>query len=411
MKRTLRSILSKFLIISFAVVGFMMLYPLNAHADDLVLESVTIDGPDYLLPGNEATYTFTCTFNKNALDNKDLIYSKFHTSKSGSGFGMMTTSERFDGNKLIYSETVKLSDSSSDSEGFLRAIWDIEEKASKNISFKAPLTITAKDKTYQYNGQIQGPGDIVYDAPAQIAEMVSVTGLQGSDYIAQIEVEGQGGPAIGTYPDVLVPVSVVIKGANGNDVTGNYVITYVRGNIILKAIIENKSGSEPSTNDNNSDNNSGSQPQDEESPDYLDELRTELTTAIRKGGEQTVYWNKGTSLTYDIMKILEDNPKITLVFSYTYQGKNYKATIHGSNVKTDPKIPFYGPLYLNGYFGENASANANIKPMETGAVYTVKKGDTLGVIARRLNTTVDYLVKVNNIADRNKIREGQILKY
>ena len=142
-----------------------------------------------------------------------------------------------------------------------------------------------------------------------------------------------------------------------------------------------------------------------------DFIRNVLTKAIESKNVKTVYWDKGTALPYDIMKILEDNPDITLVFTYTYQGKNYKATIPGRNVKTDPKIPWYGPLYLNGYYGVNASANANIKPMETGAVYTVKKGDTLSAIARRLNTTVEYLVKVNNIADRDRIREGQILKY
>ncbi|MCR5097927.1 MAG: LysM peptidoglycan-binding domain-containing protein [Lachnospiraceae bacterium] len=168
----------------------------------------------------------------------------------------------------------------------------------------------------------------------------------------------------------------------------------------------------PSGDDDHSDSGSSdSKPKDENPYDYLDELCAKLATAISRGGEQTVLWDKGTALPYDIMKTLQDNPKITLVFNYTYQGKNYKATIPGRNVKTDPKIPWYGPLYLNGYFGANASANVNIKPMETGAVYTVKKGDTLGAIARRLNTTVDYLVKVNNIADRDKIREGQILKY
>lgn len=88
-----------------------------------------------------------------------------------------------------------------------------------------------------------------------------------------------------------------------------------------------------------------------------------------------------------------------------------EATIQGRNVKTDKNIPWYGPLYLNGHYGVNASKNTNIAPMATGGVYTVKKGDTLSAIARRLNTTVDYLVKVNNIVDRDKIREGQILKY
>ena len=150
---------------------------------------------------------------------------------------------------------------------------------------------------------------------------------------------------------------------------------------------------------------------DQGSYDYLDELRTKLKKAADSGTYQTVTWDKGTALPYDIMKLLEDNEKITLIFTYTYQGKDYKATIQGRNVKTDKNIPWYGPLYLNGHYGVNASKNTNIAPMATGGVYTVKKGDTLSAIARRLNTTVDYLVKVNNIVDRDKIREGQILKY
>lgn len=41
--------------------------------------------------------------------------------------------------------------------------------------------------------------------------------------------------------------------------------------------------------------------------------------------------------------------------------------------------------------------------------YTVKKGDTLGKIAKVHNTTVDKLRQDNNIADVNKIREGHVL--
>ena len=41
--------------------------------------------------------------------------------------------------------------------------------------------------------------------------------------------------------------------------------------------------------------------------------------------------------------------------------------------------------------------------------YTVKKGDTLGAIAKKYNTSVDKLVKDNNIKDKNKIYVGQKL--
>ncbi|MDF2400078.1 T6SS effector BTH_I2691 family protein [Aeromonas sp. 5HA1] len=45
-----------------------------------------------------------------------------------------------------------------------------------------------------------------------------------------------------------------------------------------------------------------------------------------------------------------------------------------------------------------------------GKTYLVKQGDTLGDIARRNNTTVDAIAKLNGITDPNKIDSGQILK-
>lgn len=41
--------------------------------------------------------------------------------------------------------------------------------------------------------------------------------------------------------------------------------------------------------------------------------------------------------------------------------------------------------------------------------YTVVKGDKLGTIAKRFNTTVDELVRLNNIQNKNLIRVGQVL--
>lgn len=43
-------------------------------------------------------------------------------------------------------------------------------------------------------------------------------------------------------------------------------------------------------------------------------------------------------------------------------------------------------------------------------VYVVKRGDTLSAIAKRFNTTVDKLVALNNIENRNLIRVGQRIK-
>lgn len=146
--------------------------------------------------------------------------------------------------------------------------------------------------------------------------------------------------------------------------------------------------------------------------DYLDELRALLRNAINLGGKQTVTWNKGTSLPYDVMKLLEDNPDVTLKFNYSYQGVDYRVVLSGMYVKADPKIPWYGPLYLYKYYGEVNVSIPNIKnPTATSHTYTVVKGDTLTGIAKRFNTTVHELVIINNIKNPDLIRTRQILKY
>lgn len=46
----------------------------------------------------------------------------------------------------------------------------------------------------------------------------------------------------------------------------------------------------------------------------------------------------------------------------------------------------------------------------TPASYTVKAGDTLSAIAKRYNTTVDALVRLNSIKNKNVIHVGQVIK-
>jgi LysM repeat protein len=47
---------------------------------------------------------------------------------------------------------------------------------------------------------------------------------------------------------------------------------------------------------------------------------------------------------------------------------------------------------------------------ESGHVYVVKEGDTLSHIAEQYGTTVDELVKLNNIENPDMIHPGQELK-
>lgn len=73
--------------------------------------------------------------------------------------------------------------------------------------------------------------------------------------------------------------------------------------------------------------------------------------------------------------------------------------------------------YIRGYglpdYASMATAEAPKEPetpKETAGTYTVKKGDTLTKIAKQFNTTVNTLVKLNNISNPNIINVGQVLK-
>ncbi len=139
-----------------------------------------------------------------------------------------------------------------------------------------------------------------------------------------------------------------------------------------------------------------------DSKNSLDNLSQMLWSAIARGGEQTVYWKEGNALSYDIMKVLEDHVQITLVFEYSYEGKDYKVTMPGSIVKAFPDITWYGPLYLYAHYGNN---EAELK------TYVVQKGDTLSKIAAKLHTSVKRLVELNGIKNPHLIYPGQKLFY
>ena len=55
-------------------------------------------------------------------------------------------------------------------------------------------------------------------------------------------------------------------------------------------------------------------------------------------------------------------------------------------------------------------APATPKPVASFRTYTVKSGDTLSAIASRFGTTVAAIADLNDIADRNTLRIGQVLR-
>jgi hypothetical protein len=132
---------------------------------------------------------------------------------------------------------------------------------------------------------------------------------------------------------------------------GNYMTDYSSGLINLTAPGSSGVGAVAATPTQTSEE---TPEESEDIPEfnYLDPLEDLLDYAISLGGERTVYWRGGTALPSNIMKTLEENPQLTLVFSYTYEYKDYEVSIPGKKVKTDPKIPWYGPLYLYGHYGK-----------------------------------------------------------
>ena len=101
-------------------------------------------------------------------------------------------------------------------------------------NFKRPLTITAKDQTYTFNGEQQGVGDTVYDDAAEISELVEVDGLQSGDVITSIELFGHKAD-VGVYEgaDGIVPNAATINGKPEDE--SDYVITYIPGKLIIEA--------------------------------------------------------------------------------------------------------------------------------------------------------------------------------
>ena len=92
--------------------------------------------------------------------------------------------------------------------------------------------------------------------------------------------------------------------------------------------------------------------QSEEEYYYLDPLWEELKEAAKHKEPTTISWNQGNGLPYSVILFLKENPDITLVFSYHYNGNDYQVTIPGNKADTSKYVPWYGPLNLYGKYGK-----------------------------------------------------------
>ena len=112
----------------------------------------------------------------------------------------------------------------------------IESKSTANYTFnttgtfsitKATLTVTAANQAFVYDGSAKGEDNKTYTNATDIAAKVSVTGLQGTDALTSITLNGTQEHK-GVYADAIEPSAAIVGTA-----TDNYNITYVSGTLTI----------------------------------------------------------------------------------------------------------------------------------------------------------------------------------
>ncbi len=239
---------------------------------------------------------------------------------------------------------------------------------------QAKLTITAKDQNFEYNGEMQGPGDKAYADPAEIAEVVTVKGLQGNDELTGIQVDGQG-QEIGTYE--LMPSGALIN--DDADAIDNYDVTYVPGKLAIK-------GQKP-------------EPQPTPTPTPAKISGTLLSKMTAKGKRSLVLkWNKIDGVDgYDVffsrcnnsgketsckkVKTIKGNDTFKWTKSRLSKGKAYKAYVKAyvmkdgkkAYVKTSPTIHAYTSGGNKNYTNAKSVTVKNKKvSLKKGKTYKIK---------------------------------------
>lgn len=93
---------------------------------------------------------------------------------------------------------------------------------------------------------------------------------------------------------------------------------------------------------------------------------------------------------------------------YTDRGKldGYNGYLDLNRLMGNKKLEFF----TGGTKGVSKASNSSKANKAINTVYTVKKGDTLSAIAKKYGTTVNNLVKINNIKNPNLIYPGQKIK-
>ena len=251
----------------------------------------------------------------------------------------------------------------------------------KKVYFKSYplLTITAKDQTYEYDGETHGPGDVAYDDPAEIAELVTVDGLQEGDSLSSIIVDGQGNAA-GTYD--LIPYGAKVK---GDPATDKYTVTYVNGTLTI-----NGPAPEPQPEP---------KPEPKPTPAKVSGTPIAKTTATGKTS-LTIEWNKVEGADgYDIffaqckhdekkaacknVKTIEGNDTFKWTKSGLRKGIPYKAYVKAYVMQDGVKKYVKTSPVMHAYTGNGTKRYTNAKSVSVNKTkVTLKQGKKFKIKAK-----------------------------
>lgn len=117
-------------------------------------------------------------------------------------------------------------------------IWQTAQESDYTLKFdmghltvtKAPLTITAKDITAEYDGTAKGPKAQMEQEGVSLQDLIETKGLAEGDTVTALTLSGKATDA-GTYADRIVPSEAL--GNDGQSLDDNYDITYVPGTITI----------------------------------------------------------------------------------------------------------------------------------------------------------------------------------
>lgn len=108
--------------------------------------------------------------------------------------------------------------------------YDINYVSGNLIINKAPLTITANEQAWKYNGTAQGLDNVIYTK--NLDRYVTVEGIQGDDSLKSITLNGKATNA-GEYAGKIMPSAASVVDPYGNENLYDYDITYVGGPLLI----------------------------------------------------------------------------------------------------------------------------------------------------------------------------------